>query len=51
MARLADLPHAAALRTATSEAAAALGLTNETGALRVGLSADLIVVRRSPGLT
>lgn len=37
-----------ALRSATSEAARALNLEHETGALRPGLSADLLAVRGDP---
>jgi len=36
------------LRSATSESARALGLEGETGALRVGLAADLLVVPGDP---
>ncbi|MFC5179270.1 amidohydrolase family protein [Nocardioides taihuensis] len=41
---LADLPVAEALATATSYAADACGLRDETGRLRAGLAADLLVV-------
>ena len=45
MAECAQLSHADALRSATSAAAAAHGLTRTCGALAVGLSADVLVVR------
>ena len=48
MARCAELSHAQALRSATSEAAAALGLSDTCGALLEGLSADMILVRGNP---
>jgi imidazolonepropionase-like amidohydrolase len=37
-----------AIRTITSEAAAALGLSSVTGAIRPGLAADLVAVRADP---
>ena len=46
--RCAGMSHAEALRAATSEAAAALGLEAECGALLEGMSADLMVVRGDP---
>ena len=48
MARCAGQSHAEALRSATSEAAAALGVSAVCGRLEEGLSADLIVVRGDP---
>ena len=48
MARMGQLSHAEALRSATSEAAAALGVSEVCGSLRVGLSADLLVVHGNP---
>ena len=39
---------ASVLRSATSEAAAALGIGDETGSLRKGLSADILVVAEDP---
>ena len=47
-ARYADLSCVEALRSATSEAARALGIADETGALRSGLSADVVVVDGDP---
>ncbi len=47
-AKYAELSPVDALRTATSEAAAALGIADETGALRPGLAADLVVVEGDP---
>jgi imidazolonepropionase-like amidohydrolase len=47
-ARYADLSCVDALRTATSEAALALGLGDETGVLRPGLAADILVVEGDP---
>ena len=47
-ARLAELAPVEALRAATSAGAAALDLAEETGALRPGLSADLLFVRGDP---
>jgi len=41
-------PPAHALRSATSEAANALGLAGETGALQAGLCADLLVIQGDP---
>lgn len=46
--RYADLSCVEALRSATSEAATALGIADETGALQPGLSADLLVVDGDP---
>ena len=46
--RCAGMSHAEALRSATSEAAAALGLEAECGTLSEGHSADLLVVRGDP---
>ena len=48
MSRCAQLSHAQALRTATSEAAAALGLGDTCGSLCEGLSADVIVAHGNP---
>lgn len=47
-ARLAELTPVEALRSATSAGAAALGLAQETGTLREGMSADLLFVRGDP---
>jgi imidazolonepropionase-like amidohydrolase len=47
-ARLAELRPVEALRTATSEAARALGLEAETGRLAAGLAADVLVVDGNP---
>ena len=47
-ARLAELSPVEALRCATSEGAAALGLAETTGALREGACADLLFVRGDP---
>lgn len=44
----AELSCVDALRAATSQAARALGLEDETGALRPGLAADLLVVEGDP---
>lgn len=49
-ARYAGLSPVEALRSATSEAARALGLEGETGRLQPGLAADLIVVEGDPTL-
>jgi imidazolonepropionase-like amidohydrolase len=48
LAQLAGLRAVEALRAATSEAAAALGLERETGALAPGLAADLVAVEGDP---
>ncbi len=48
MAELADLSPAEALRSATSASAEALGIERETGALRAGLAADVLVVDGNP---
>ena len=48
MARCAEQSHAEALRSATSEAAEALGISAMSGRLAEGLCADLIVVRGDP---
>ena len=48
MARCAGLSHAQALRTATSEAAAALGLSATCGRLAEGMCADVLVVDGNP---
>jgi imidazolonepropionase-like amidohydrolase len=45
---LAGLSPLAALRSATSESARALGIAHETGALRPGLAADVLVVDGNP---
>lgn len=42
------MPPAAALRSATSDAASCLGVANRTGALRPGLEADILVVDKDP---
>ena len=47
-ARLAELTPVAALRSATSAGAAALGLAQETGMLREGMCADLLFVQGDP---
>jgi imidazolonepropionase-like amidohydrolase len=47
-ARYAELSAVDTLRSATSEAALALGLENETGSLRAGLAADLVVLDGDP---
>lgn len=47
-ARYADFSCVETLKTATSEAARALGIEEETGALRPGLSADVVVVAGDP---
>jgi imidazolonepropionase-like amidohydrolase len=47
-ARLAELSPIEALRAATSEAAEALGLAHETGALGPGLAADILVLEGDP---
>ncbi len=47
-ARYANFSSVEVLRSATSHAAVALGLSDETGALRVGLAADLLVVPGDP---
>ncbi|MFP6625074.1 MAG: amidohydrolase family protein [Myxococcota bacterium] len=46
--RYAGLSCVEALRSATSEAAMALGIANETGAVEPGLAADLVVVDGDP---
>lgn len=46
--RYAELSCVETLRTATSEAAAALGIADETGRLEPGFSADLVVVDGDP---
>jgi len=48
MARLAGLDAASTLRSATSEAARALGLDAETGRLAPGLAADVLVCTGDP---
>jgi len=48
MARCAEQSHAEALRSATSEAAEALGISASCGRLAEGFSADLIVVNGDP---
>lgn len=50
MARCAELSHAEALRSATSDAAAALGVGHLTGSLVEGRSADLLVCHGNPVL-
>ena len=47
-ARLAELTPVEALRSATSAGAAALGLADAAGALREGMTADLLFVRGDP---
>jgi imidazolonepropionase-like amidohydrolase len=47
-ARYAGFSAVEAVRSATSDAAQALGLADETGALRVGLAADVLVVPGDP---
>ena len=47
-ARFADFTPVEALRSATSLSARALGLEEETGALRPGLFADILVVDGDP---
>jgi imidazolonepropionase-like amidohydrolase len=49
-ARYADFSAVEVLRTATSHAAEALDLADETGSLRAGLAADLLVVPGDPTL-
>jgi len=44
----AGMPPMAAIQSATSTAAACLGLERRTGAIRPGLEADLVVVERDP---
>ena len=46
--RYAELSCVETLRAATSEAARALGIESETGALRPGLAADIVVVAGDP---
>jgi len=48
LARYTDLPPASVLAAATSEAARALDLSHETGELRPGLAADIVVVPGDP---
>ncbi len=47
-ARYADMQPVEVLRTATSNAARALNIHNETGAIKVGLAADLVFVEGDP---
>lgn len=47
-ARFAEFTQVEVLRSATSEAARALGLSDETGSLRTGLAADVLVVPGDP---
>lgn len=47
-AKIAQLSHDHSLRSATSDAARALGLANVTGRLHAGLSADLLLVDGDP---
>jgi len=46
--RFGDLSPAEVLRSATSEAATALGLDDETGRIEAGLSADLVLLASDP---
>ena len=46
--RFAGLPPVDVLRSATCEAADALGIANETGRIEVGLSADFLVLEGNP---
>ena len=47
-AKIAELSNAAALRSATSEAARGLGIETQTGRLRPGLAADLLLLDGDP---